>query len=312
MTVDIGVIGAGGMAERHAGNFDAVGARLAGVCSRSEESARELAAAHGATAYPDAETLFDAADLDAVLVTVPPFAHDGYELRAAERGVDFFVEKPLGLSREAARERRDAVVANDLVTQVGHQFRYADVVERAHELLADRTLAQVEGRWVDAVSPLPWWSREAESGGQLVEQSTHVFDLVRDFAGEATDVAAVGGHRVVDEVDFADSSVVAMRHDSGVVSHVTSTSASPEKDVSLELVAEDCRLELDLVSHTLDGTVDGESVHFEGEDRPYEKELDAFVTAVETDDPDLPRSPYADALRTFELTLDATEGLDVA
>ncbi|MBV0925664.1 Gfo/Idh/MocA family oxidoreductase [Halomicroarcula limicola] len=313
MTVDIGVVGAGGMAETHADNFDSVDARLVGVCSRTEESARELAESHGAETYPDAETMFRTGDLDAVLVTVPPSAHGEYERLAAEHGVDFFVEKPLALSRETARDVRDAVEAADLVTQVGHQFRYADIVERAHELLGDRTLAQIEGRWVDAVSPLPWWSRKAESGGQLVEQSAHVFDLVRDFGGEVADLAAFGGHRVVtQEIDFADASVVAMRHDSGVVSQVASTSASPEKDVSLELVAEDCRLELDFVAGTLTGTVDDESIRFEGEQRPYERELAAFVEAVETDDPSHPRSTYPDALRTFELTLDADEALDIA
>jgi predicted dehydrogenase len=313
MTVDVGVVGTGSMAEVHVDNLESVDARLVAACSRSDESARALADSHGAVVYSTAETMFREAALDAVLVTVPPHAHDGQELLAAEHGVDLFVEKPLALSAASAREVRDAVEEHDLVTQVGHQFRYADVVEQAHGLLADRTVAQIEGRWIDAVSPLRWWTRKAESGGQLVEQSTHVFDLVRHFGGDVADLAGFGGQRVVtDEIDFADSSVVAMCHESGVVSQVASTSASPEKDVSLELVAEGCRLELDLVSHTLTGTVDGEPVHVEGDDRSYEKELAAFVEAVKTGDPSLPRSPYADALATFELTMAADEALDVA
>jgi predicted dehydrogenase len=299
------------MAELHVDNLDSLDARLAAVSSRSEESARALAEPHGAAVYDGAETMLRDADLDAVVVSVPPHAHDGQELLAAEHGVDLFVEKPLALSADTARAVRDAVAEHDLVTQVGHQFRYADVVEEARRLLGDRTVAQIEGRWVDAVAPLPWWTQKAESGGQLVEQSTHVFDLVRYFGGEVADLAGFGGQRVVtDEIDFADSSVVAMRHETGVVSQVTSTSASPEKDVGLELVAEDCRLELDLVAHTLTGTVDGESVHVEGDDRHYEAELAAFVEAVATGDPTLPRSPYADGFATFELTLAADEALD--
>lgn len=311
MTVDIGLLGAGGMAKTHLENFDAVGARLVGVCSRTEESARALAEPRDAPTYSDVESLLEDADPDAVIVAVPPFAHEGQERLIAEHDVALFVEKPLALSRETAREVRDAVETNDVVTQVGHQFRYADVVERAHELLDGRTVTHIEGRWVDAVSPLPWWTQKAESGGQLVEQSVHVFDLVRDFGGEVADSAVFGGQRVVtDDIDFADSSVAAMRHENGVVSQVSSTSVSPEKDVSLEVVAEDCRLELDLVSHTLRGTVDGETVHIEGDQRPYEKELAAFVDAVEADDMSLPRSPYADALRSFELTMDLDDALD--
>jgi predicted dehydrogenase len=300
------------MATHHVSNFDAVDANLVGVCSRTDESARELAEPRDATVYDDAETMFEEADVDAALVSVPPFAHEGQEQEAAAHGVDLFVEKPLAVSRETAREVRDAVEAADVVTQVGHQFRYADVVERAHEILDGRTLSQVEGRWVDGVAPLPWWTQKAQSGGQVVEQSVHVFDLVRDFGGDVDEYAAFGGQRVVTEdIDFADSSVAAMRHESGAVSQVSSTSASPEKDVSLELVGDGCRLELDFGSHTLSGTVDGETVHVEGDGRPYEKELAAFVEAVETDDPTLPRSPYADAYRSFELTKDVDDALDV-
>lgn len=312
MTVDIGIVGAGGMAVQHADNFDAVDAELVAVCSRTDASARALADPRGAVPYSDAETMFAEAGLDAAIVAVPPFAHGNYERLAADHDVALFVEKPIATSRETAREVCAAVEDAGVVTQVGHQYRYADVVERAHEVLDGRPLAQVEGRWIDGVAPLSWWTQKAESGGQLVEQSVHVFDLLRAFAGEVEEYAAFGGQRVVtDEVDFADSSVAAMRHESGVVSQVSSTSASPQKDVSLELVAERCRLELDLVSHTLTGTVDGEEIRVEGDGRPYEKELAAFVEAVEDDDSSRPRSPYSDALRTFELTRALDDALDV-
>jgi predicted dehydrogenase len=187
------------------------------------------------------------------------------------------------------------------------------VVERARDLVSDRALAQIEARWIDQVAPLPWWTQKRQSGGQIVEQSTHVFDLVRYFGGDVADCAAFGGQRVAtDEIDFADSSIAVMRHENGVVSQVASTAASPEKDVSLELVGEDLRLELDLVSHTLAGTVDGESIDDggNGDEVMYGAELDAFVEAVERDDPSIPRSPYGDARRTFELTKDVDDALD--
>lgn len=38
----------------------------------------------------------------------------------------------------------------------------------------------------------------------------------------------------------------------------------------------------------------------------------AFVEAVATDDPSLPRSPYPDAIRTFELTMDADDAMGAA
>ncbi|MFC4358424.1 Gfo/Idh/MocA family protein [Halobium salinum] len=311
MTLDIGLVGAGGMMEVHRSNLVDHDANVVGVCSRTEESAAAMAGPHDAPAFTDHERLYDETAPDAVLIAVPPFAHTGQELSAAERGIDFLVEKPLALSREYAREVAAAVGDAGVVTQVGHQFRYADVVERAVDLVEDRTLGLVEGRWVDAVAPLPWWTQKGESGGQLVEQSTHVFDLIRHFVGDVSEVSAYGGQRVVtDDIDFADSSVAAMRHESGAVSQVASTSASPEKDVSLELAGEGCRLELDLAAHTLRGSVDGESVEQQAAETHYADQLGAFLDAVEAGEPSRPRSPYHDALRTFELTLDVDAALD--
>jgi predicted dehydrogenase len=310
VTLDIGLVGAGHIMATHRSNLADRDANVVGVCSRTESSAREMAAPHDAAVYTDYEALYERERPDAVLVAIPPHAHDGHEAAAAERGIDLFVEKPLCLSRQYAREVADAVDEAGIVSQVGHQFRYADVVERAADVLEDRTVSQIEGRWIDGVAPLSWWPSKDTSGGQVVEQSTHVFDLLRHLAGDVADVSAYGGQRVVtDDIDFADASVAAMRHENGVVSQVSSTSASPAKDVSLEIVADGCRLELDLVAHTLTGTVDGESVEYRGDGTPYAAELGAFLGAVRSGDPSRPRSPYRDAARTFELTLDVDDAL---
>jgi predicted dehydrogenase len=326
MTVEVAVVGAGGMAEDHLANLaDDPDAETVAVCATSEASARETADEFEAdpddpeiAAYADPEECYDAEEPDAAIVAVPPFAHPDPELAAAERGIHLLVEKPLALSREDAREVRDAVESADLVTQAGHMFRYADAVERAADLLDGRQVALAEGRWIDAVAPLEWWPEKAKSGGQVVEQAVHVYDLLRFFAGDVESVEASGGQRVVtEEIDFPDSSSATMRHESGAVSHVAASSASPTRDVGVELVAEDCRLEIDLDDHRLTGVVDGEEIREGGEDdgttegeTMYADELDAFVAAVAADDPAATRSPYADALRSFEVTMDVSEQID--
>jgi predicted dehydrogenase len=101
----------------------------------------------------------------------------------------------------------------------------------------------------------------------------------------------------------------------------TASSASPEGDVGLTIVGENAYLDLDLTDGVLHGRIDGEDVHYEndvavrwmdyqGGNDAFRKELDEFLAAVQTDDPSRPRSPYADALRSFELTLAVTESLE--
>jgi predicted dehydrogenase len=92
----IGFIGAGGIARQHLRNLREIpGADVVAVCDVARERAEEVAGEWGARPYADYREMVDGTPLDALYVCVPPFAHDGQELLAAERGIPFLVEKPL-------------------------------------------------------------------------------------------------------------------------------------------------------------------------------------------------------------------------
>ncbi len=56
---------------------------------------------------------------------------------------------------------------------------------------AGRTPARlVTGLWLDATPPIGWWQRRTGSGGQLVEQATHLVDTARLLVGEIDEVSA--------------------------------------------------------------------------------------------------------------------------
>ncbi|WP_129112733.1 Gfo/Idh/MocA family protein [Halegenticoccus tardaugens] len=321
MTVALAFVGAGGIASIHLKNLEARDdVEVVAVCDVVREAAERAASPWDAAVYTDHEALFDAEDPDAVVVAVPPFAHEGQEVLAAERGVHLFVEKPIGLLTETADEVEAAIEDAGVLSQVGHMLRYAGAVEKARELIGDRDVALVDGRWIGGVPGASWWGVEEKSGGQVVEQTAHVFDLVRYFGGEVEAVRAAGGKRVVgDEIDFEDAVSATMTHENGTVSHVSTSAASPDDDVSLTLVGDGFHLDLafDSVDGTppksvssLAGVVDGESVAFEFEECAWRTEVDAFVESVKTGDASGLRSSYADARRTFDLTLAVTDALD--
>ena len=123
-------------------------------------------------------------------------------------------------------------------------------------------------------------------------------------------MTAYGDQRVVTEaVDFENPSVAAMRHENGIPSRVTTSCAASQGNIGLMIIAENATLEIDLVANTLTGTVDGESVHVENDRSPFYTEIEDFLDAVESNDATQPRSPYADATKSFELTLAVDESL---
>ncbi|WP_136592083.1 Gfo/Idh/MocA family protein [Salinigranum halophilum] len=320
MTVTIALVGAGGIGTIHLGTLaDIDAADVTAICDVSAEAATAAAEEFGADVYTDHEEMLSNEDLDALFVAIPPFAHTTQETAGAEAGLDLFVEKPIALSGETAARVDETIAEAQVRSQVGHMYRYSPVVEEAVDRIGDRDVALIDGHWVGGVPPSGWWGVKEKSGGQVVEQAAHVFDLVRYFGGDVDSVCAQGGKSVVgDDIDFEDAVSASMKHESGAVSHVSTSCASPDEHVALRLVGDGFHLELEFwfegEEHPvslgrLTGTVDGESIDLEAEEDAWAREVRSFVETVDGGEGDL-RSPYDDARKTFELTLAVNEALD--
>jgi myo-inositol 2-dehydrogenase / D-chiro-inositol 1-dehydrogenase len=190
-TVSIGMVGAGAVAARHVRTLLALdGVRVAAVADPALERARRLAELAGAAAYPNHLELLERERLDAVYICVPPFAHGAPELAAIDAGLPFFVEKPVAIDLETAAEIAARLAERPRVTCTGYHWRWLDIFERAAGLLADNPARLVQCFWLDKVPPPPWWRRRDGSGGQTIEQTTHVLDAARGLAGEVDEVQA--------------------------------------------------------------------------------------------------------------------------
>ncbi|MEU2347937.1 Gfo/Idh/MocA family oxidoreductase [Modestobacter sp. NPDC049651] len=148
---------------------------LVAVCDPVARSAQALAGAVGAWHVPDVPALL-ALGLDAVWVCVPPFAHGELELSIVRAGLPLLVEQPLAADLAVAERVAAAVSAAVLPTATGYHWRHLDTVERARAPLAGAAVRLVAARWWGATPPPAWWSRRDRSGGQVVEQATHVPD----------------------------------------------------------------------------------------------------------------------------------------
>lgn len=311
MAVGIGVIGAGGMAQTR---FDILAtderAVVRGIYDVDSTRAEQAAERFGATPYSELEPLLDDPSLDAIFVCVPPDAHGSPEIRAAERGIAIFVEKPIALRTADALDILDRINETGIIAQVGHNWRYSAGFERAKEVLEKRPIGYLDGRWWGGVpgGPNYWWRERSRSGGQAIEQGIHVYDAMRYLAGDVDRVWAAGGNQLVDIVDFPDVSSATMEHTSGVVSHVTTSCAAQAATRGIEVIAAGATISIS--QSRLSGTVDGETIDMTFETDPYQREVDAFLSAVRSGDPSPVRSPYSDAIRSLAVTEAATRSMD--
>ena len=297
------IVGAGGVGRRHAqvlGGLD--GVEVAGVVDPVQALAESLATEHDAPSYAEVEPALDAVSPDAVYVCVPPFAHGEPELAALDRGLPIFVEKPVALDPATAEEIARRVEKAGVVTGTGYHWRCLDVLPQALALLAERPAVSASGYWLDKRPPVAWWARGDRSGGQVVEQLTHVLDLARLLLGDAQEVYAAGARLPSPSPDWGDiddATAATVRFASGAVATFSATSLLAAKHrASLTTYSLGLALEVS-ESGLLADHGQGRQEHPAGEDPRITVDRE-FIEAVRGQRP-ATRTPYSEALESHRL-----------
>jgi len=309
--VKIGFVGAGGNARGHMGRLAEVeGATIVAICDIVEASARDAAVEHAAEAYTDYYRMLDEIEMDALYVSVPPFAHTDAEVLAAEAGLHLFVEKPVVLDMEKGFEVLEAIQSAGVLSSVGYQLRLMDTSNRIRAYLADRQVAMMSSHRWGGLPGTPWWRVMDQSGGQLHEQTTHQLDLMRYMtAAEVVevyaryDLLAMGD---IEGITIPDSQGALLTFDNGAIATmVTSpmmTAGGGKSDINILL--RDQIIGWSTSQITVTGTpapeLDGEP-----EERPHIDQ--AFVDAIRVGDQSLIPCSYEEGLRTCDVTLAANE-----
>ncbi|KAA0687400.1 glycosyltransferase [Neorhizobium sp. P12A] len=301
----LGFIGVGGIAHRHLdilARFDDV--ELVAFADPDLGRADEAAMRFGARSFGHHGEMLETQRLDAVYICIPPFAHGEPERDLIRRRIPFFVEKPVTLDLSLAEEIAGCVSKANLVTAVGYHWRYLDIVDEARSLLADNPAQLLSGYWLDSTPPPLWWWREDKSGGQMVEQTTHLLDLARFLIGEITEVYGRTGYAERPEfpgLDVPTVTTASLTFETGVVANIASTCLLGwSHRVGLHIFAD--RLAIELTDRDIMVDVGrGRPVRAADGDPVWREDRD-FIDAVRGGENHI-RCPYGDALTTHRLAL---------
>lgn len=319
--VRVAIIGCGGRSHAHL--FEQMpDVEVVAVADPVEERRQEAAKRFGCTRlYKDHADLYahESKDtVDALLIAVEPTAHVGIEEGAIEKGFHFIIEKPMTLDLAQADKIAAGIKEKNLITCVGFQDRYLDLVEMIRdEMPKHKPGGLVYGAWVGGIPGVWWWQKKSTCGGQLVEQNIHLLDLLRYLYGEPMSVYATCESGIVQpgvdasaEYDTDDHSTVVLRFKN----HVTATlvSACYLKGVhhrsglyiTMSDIVFDYRLRNNIIISTPNGTTDTPR----GMDQTFALDR-AFIDAVKSGDASSIRSDYADALKTLKLGFACNESM---
>jgi myo-inositol 2-dehydrogenase/D-chiro-inositol 1-dehydrogenase len=332
--IKVAIIGCGGIGSYHLGHLLQFTdfTKIVGVCDLIESRAEDFAAKTGAKAYTDYKVMYDEVKPDAVFICVPPYCHGEIEYDTIRRGIHFFVEKPIALDLDLAKDIRERAAAARLITAVGFQCRYSTLVEPTNEFIKNHPLCYVDCVRVGGVPGVDWWRNKNISGGQIVEQTIHNYDLVRYHFGDPESVFTYGARGYVNEVpnyNTDDVSVTSIRFKNGGVGSISTgcyATSGESFDGKITFSARDARAELYILGKlsifgvkpeetvkseetaVIEG--DGNLARSEGGAIVYKETIDAgipsdrtFLKAVESGDPSAIRASYDDAVKTLSFVL---------
>ncbi|MCL2212642.1 MAG: Gfo/Idh/MocA family oxidoreductase [Oscillospiraceae bacterium] len=320
----IGLIGCGYMMKNHMNGvrtFDDV--EVVAVADPRPERTKDMMEFTGATrSYTSHKELYENEDnLDAVYIAVEPTAHNGIEETAIQRGIPFMVEKPMTIDMAQGKAISDAVTAKGLVTSVGFQDRYLDIVSRTKAELEGMDVGMVYGSWIGGVPQVWWWMQKSTCGGQLLEQNIHLVDLLRYFFGEADSVYATCGRGLVNPSEFPDTlpkydtddfSTATFTFKSGVVANLMSgcfVQAGNQFPNGLNIIGRKQSICYTLRNNIVIKTADNQ-VKIDKANNNQAEHSRAFIDAIHSGDPTAVRSPYPDAFKSLLLADAANRSME--
>ncbi len=306
----IAFVGAGWVANRHVAKLvEEDGVEIIGHVSPIQKELETAIKRWGGRGYYSVRDLLKNEEVDAAWITIPPAEHGEIEMAFVDRGIPIFVEKPLSADRNTGEEIGKKINEKGLVAAVGYHWRAMDTIPELMDFIRDNPVRMVLAAWHDSTPPPEWWRHQKTSGGQIVEQATHLFDLARYLVGEANLVDSISyrnKRNSFPDSDIADVSAALLRFETGApgVFSATCILGSPV-DVYVKLICEGTMITITQAS------VIYESSHQKNEKKvkndPFLSEDKMFIKAIKKNDPGLVFSSYEDALKTHSLCHDVLE-----
>lgn len=163
-------------------------AEIAAIADVCRDNALEAAScAPGAAVVDSLDALLEM-ELDALVIATPSAGHSTQAVRALERGLAVFCQKPLGRSAREAQLVVDAARAADRLLSVDFSYRYTEGIQKIYQVVNSGEIGQVYAAdlvFHNAYGPDKAWFYDAElsGGGCLMDLGSHLVDLALWFFG---------------------------------------------------------------------------------------------------------------------------------
>jgi predicted dehydrogenase len=306
------VVGAGGIAQRHVSALDRIDAvTIVGVCDTIEERANALAHKAQASAFVDMTQALEEEQPDYVAIMTPRQVREPLIELCLERRLPFFVEKPPCDRLSTGLRLQEKIAAAGTMHSVGFMHRWNEALNTVLTQVREERLSLITIRFQAPFATAPVMDTYPDpylvgrSGGLVGDQGIHYIDIARYACGsEAETISAVGVNQVLqrsDKITTVDAACWTLTMANGILVNHSHTWGSSRWDCRLHLVSDQSSVTVDVFNNCAFGILAGKEFRCEGTADEFELQHRGFLEALASDEMGLIRSPYADAMKSFQL-----------
>jgi predicted dehydrogenase len=210
----VGLIGLGSMGRTHLDNYIRLEAegypvKLVAICDIDETKfTGKLVDGNMGTAasrydlskykiYTDIDEMLEKEELDYIDTPLPTYIHAETAVKALNKGINVFCEKPMALNAEQCQAMIDAAKNNGKKLMIGQCLRFWPAYEYLKSCVDDERYGKVVSAYFFRGGGTPLWSyqnwllNKEKSGGCLLDQHVHDVDTINWIFGKPEYVSTI-------------------------------------------------------------------------------------------------------------------------
>lgn len=248
-TISIGIIGAGLIGKKRALSLPQ-GATLKIVCDIDKERAHDMAKTFHCAATTDWHVVVADPEIQAVFICtsnnlLAPFARDAIQMRK-----HVFMEKPGGINVQDLKSLIEVHKKFPCVVMIGYNHRYHPAIQKAKEIIESGIYGPVlfirarYGHGGRLGYEKEWrFNKTFSGGGELMDQGSHLIDLINYFAGPMDTIKSIIGTRFWN-TKLEDTAFVLMKNRDGVMAEFSVSCVEWKNIFSFEIMLQRAKIDI--------------------------------------------------------------------
>lgn len=227
------------------------------------------------------------ADIKAVAIATPVPTHYEVAKTALERGLDVFVEKPLTLSVEEARELHQIAENKDRILMVGHMLLYQPAIRWISSFLREGGVGKLLSLHQERLN----LGRVRRVENALWSLGVHDVAVMLHLVGEEPSAVYAKGQCAL-QSDIHDDVYLHLKFPNKVQAHLHTSWLWPERRRQLTIVGDKAMLVFDelaqkvylhkkSIDSDLNNVDEGVEIAFEQEGKPLTLEMEDFLARIQ-------------------------------